>query len=144
MGAIPFTERELRRAWSDLIVCSKPSNERRKNSHRLLLFYAVECGLKAVWLRRNNRTVFEQKDIDKTGHDLRKLLKDLRVGNHLSLPEQLTLSSVNINGQDMPRRGNIAILHQAWRYGGQCTEPSDEICEQQLLQIIEWVKGELR
>jgi hypothetical protein len=147
MSPIPFTDRELKRAWRDLETTASPTNgNARKNPQRLLLFYAVECGLKAVWLKRQNRRVFDLVDIDTTGHDLRKVLKELNVGTGLSLPENLQLEPIAQNpGQgQIPRNGNISILHQAWRYGGKCVSPTDDQCEHQLQQVLNWIQGELK
>ena len=92
MSVILFTDRELTRAWRELsVVALPPATGDRQNPHRLLLFYAVECGLKAVWLKRERRTLFEGADIHRTGHDLQQLLKDLKVGFTLSLPESFQL-----------------------------------------------------
>ncbi len=142
MSAIPFTDRELKRAWRELSAVAEANN--RQNPHRLLMFYAVECGLKAIWLKRHNKQVFNKQDIDKTGHDLRQLLKELKVGNELSLPQSLQLDPILQNGQQVPRTGDISILHQAWRYGGHCKNPDDNSCEMQLTNVLNWIKGELR
>ncbi|MFM9486681.1 hypothetical protein [Pseudomonas monachiensis] len=145
MSAIPFTDRELKRAWRDLsAIASPPSGDMRKNPHRLLLFYAVECGLKAVWLKRQNRSLFDRADIEKTGHDLRQVLKELKVGSQFSLPENLQLSSVTRGQNQVPRNGDISILHQAWRYGGVCSAPTDQDCEVQLQKVLDWIQGELK
>ncbi|WP_208933062.1 hypothetical protein [Rheinheimera sp. F8] len=142
MSAIPFTARELKRAWREL--SNVANTENRENPHRLLMFYAVECGLKAVWLKRNSREVFDKSDIDKTGHDLRQLLRDLRVGSKLDLPSDLRLEPFTQSGVTVPRTGDIRILHQAWRYGGKCSAPSDHDCERQLQNVLNWIQGELK
>lgn len=145
MSAIPFTARELKRAWRELsAVATLPVGHTKKNPHRLLLFYAVECGLKAVWLKRQSRTLFDREDIDQTGHNLRQVLKELNVGNQLSLPEQLQLSPIFRDQNQVPRNGDISILHQAWRYGGECTSPTDQDCEVQLQKVLDWIQGELK
>ncbi|QGX41031.1 hypothetical protein E2H98_15710 [Permianibacter aggregans] len=145
MGVVPFTDRELTRAWRELAVVATPINGgQRNNSHRLLLFYAVECGLKAVFLKRQNRSVFDQNDVDNSGHDLRKLLKALNVGSNLALPHNLQLRPITIQNLSHPRNGDVRILHQAWRYGGYCITPTDQDCEVQLQQILDWLKGELK
>lgn len=145
MSAIPFTARELKRAWRELSdIATLPVGHTRKNPHRLLLFYAVECGLKAVWLKRNSRLIFDREDIDQIGHDLRHILKELRVGDGLSLPAQLHLKPITRNEKPAPRNGDITILHQAWRYGGECTSPSDQHCEVQLQKVLDWIQGELK
>lgn len=145
MSAIPFTDRELKRAWRDLSSFAAPAADgSRKNPQRLLLFYAVECGLKAVWLKRQSRSLFDSEDIARTGHNLRQVLKELKVGSQLSLPEHLQLSAVTRDQVQISRNGDIGILHQAWRYGGECVGPTDMQCEHQLQQVLNWIQGELK
>lgn len=145
MSAIPFTDRELKSAWRELKAIAAPAaGEQRKNPHRLLLFYAVECGLKAVWLKRQSRSLFDREDIDRSGHNLRQILKELNVGAELSLPENLRLKPVIQNGTLQSRNGDISILHQAWRYGGMCATPTDNDCEHQLERVLNWIQGELK
>ncbi len=142
MSQIPFTDRELKRALRDLLEASRPASGcRRESPHRLLMFYAVECGLKAVWLKRQCRSLFEHDDIKKTGHDLRKTLRDLRPGKTLELPKDVQLQPLS-NGSE--RKGDISILHQAWRYGGVCKTPSDAELEAQLEKVLDWIRGELK
>ena len=64
------------------------------SSHYLLLFYAAECGLKSIYLRRNKlvRLTNEMHRTDSNyppnGHDLMGLIKALKLpaGEHLSPP----------------------------------------------------------
>jgi hypothetical protein len=143
MSAIPFSARELTRAWRELSSTALPiEGKDRTNPHRLLLFYAVECGLKAVWLKRKSRDVFDSEDIEKTGHNLRQIIKDLKVGGSIELPRDLRLEPLT-QGKN-PRNGDISILHQAWRYGGKCVTPSDQDCELQLERVLNWIQGELK
>lgn len=145
MSAIPFTDRELTRAWRELsMVATLPAASARQNPHRLLLFYAVECGLKAVWLKRQNRTLFEGSDILQMGHNLQQVLKDLKVGSALSLPESFQLPATSKGTTLVPRNGKFGDVHQAWRYGGKCQAPTDQDCEQQLLKVLNWIRGELK
>jgi len=145
MSAIPFTDRELTRAWRELsLVATPPAPTDRRNPHRLLLFYAVECGLKAVWLKQQRRTLFEGADIHRMGHDLQQVLKDLKVGSALSLPVSFLLPAVSKAPNSLPRKGKFGDVHQAWRYGGKCQAPTDEDCEQQLLKVLSWIQGELK
>lgn len=145
MSALLFTDRELTKAWRELsAVAAQAVVGNRQNPHRLLLFYAVECGLKAAWLKRQGRTLFEGDDIKRTGHNLRQILKDLNVGANLSLSESLRLPEVTRGQTKLPRNGKFSDLHQVWRYGGQCLHPTDMACEQQLEQVLDWIKGELQ
>ena len=145
MSALPFTDRELTRALRELSVVATPAVAGdRQNPHRLLLFYAVECGLKAVWLKRQGCTLFEGDDIQRTGHDLRQVLKDLNVGSSLSLSETFRLPAASRGQVKFPRNGKFGDLHQVWRYGGKCEAPTDHACEQQLQKVLDWIQGELK
>lgn len=145
MSALPFTDRELRKAWRELSAAADaPQGKARQNAHRLLLFYAVECGLKAIWLKRQGRTIFSAEDISKTGHNLHKLLKELRASAELALDMPLKLSNATDNQLPRPRNCGFNELHQVWRYGAQCQTPTDEDCEHQLQKVLQWICGELR
>lgn len=143
MSALPFTVRELSRAWRELSEAATPTGN-RKNAHRLLMFYAVECGLKAIWLKRQNRTLFNKSDIERTGHDLRTIVKELRLSSEYSLPEHYQLEPAKNSTENIPRNGDISILHQAWRYGGQCITPNDIMCETKLSALLIWIRKEIR
>lgn len=142
---IPFTDQELKRAWRQLARSSQPGDTgTRDNTHRLLLLYAVECGLKVVWLKRKNKTLFDGQDISRHGHKLTGTLSELRAGSALELPDNVRLSDVKgMDGRTTYRNAGIETLHQVWRYGGQCLAPDDGTCEHQLERVLEWIKGEL-
>jgi len=144
MSAIPFTDRELKRAWREHAVFCVSGGNQRGASHRLLLFYAVECGLKVVWLKRRGRTCFGADDIARVGHDLRRMLRELRVAGSFSLSENLLLDPIRCNRNKAQRACKSSDLHQVWRYGGKCVAPTDFECEQQLRKILNWIDGELK
>jgi MinD-like ATPase involved in chromosome partitioning or flagellar assembly len=80
---IPFKRGEMMTAWRQNLAASQ--FEPRNNAHRLLLFYAVECGLKAVIMKREKLTRTDQPrkkghSVDDFGHDINRLLDELRVG----------------------------------------------------------------
>ena len=143
MAHISFTDRELRHAWRSLYQAS--AQHPRSNPHRLLLLYAIECGLKALWLKRAGRTLFEAKDIGQTGHDLRKIISQLRL--NLPLPDTFHLPDVfGARRNPVARRHNAPEnLHQAWRYGGQLEAPNDDATlETELENIYLQITKELR
>ncbi|MHB1563860.1 MAG: hypothetical protein ACYCXP_07185 [Leptospirillum sp.] len=145
MSAIPFTDRELKRAWRELSTIATPvGGSPCMNPHRLMLFYAVECGLKAVWLKRKNLNLFNREDIDRTGHNLRLMLKELKVGNLLLPLGNMNLLPITQNNSKVLRNGDINIMHQAWRYGGKCVAPTDYQCERELRRVLNWIQGELK
>lgn len=134
MAVVHVSLQELKRAYRNHIqayeACPRPTN-----AHRLLLFYAIECGLKAVLLKRKNcKSTDELSDDVKLDHDLNKLLSELKTGRTLNIPN-------NIKIQAKPPRQPIMIseLHQVWRYGGKATDPPDDQLEQKLLKVINWI-----
>lgn len=142
MSQLPFTQRELKNAWRQLrqVSISTP----RSNAHRLLLFYSIECGLKAAWLKNKGKNLFESEDISQTGHNLNQLLKDLRIKQ--TLPIGLSMGPVQDHRRNpIPRNGDIDVLHQVWRYGGALMNPpvSDSEMEQSLEKIQAWIEKEL-
>lgn len=139
---IPFTRRELTRAWKQAYEASKftpPSN-----AHRLLLFYAVECGLKASFLKRQNIEVLDGVIGGELMHDLNHVMDRLSMGTTYRLPTSLSLSNITLNKTSVIRKCECRDLNQVWRYGGQLTPPSDDFqLEQALKQVNIWIAKEL-
>jgi len=138
-----FTLQELKRAWRELRAASEHAP--RKNAHRLLLFYSIECGLKAVWLKQECRSLFTSADISKTGHDLNDVIKSLHIG--YDLPENMAMSDVKDDRKNTISRKNIRAsdLHQVWRYGGALLHPpiDDANMEAILEKMQVWIETEL-
>ncbi len=143
--AIPFTYRELRNA--NLLTYNGWSVASKTNAHRLLLFYSVECGLKAVYLKRMNLDLFDSSTVSEKmfSHDINHLLDELKAGRGLRLTSHFELPLYKKNGKLISRKPLSSELNQAWRYGGKLIDPeNDEVFEQQLCKISDWIKGELR
>ena len=143
MAQIPFTLRELRRAWKALRSAS--SQLPRTNAHRLLLVYSVECGLKAMWLKNESRTLFVAADIARTGHDLNEVIKQLRIG--AVLPNSFDLSDAKDERKNPVTRRHCRLdtLHQVWRYGGELANPpmDDSAMEEKLEAVQQLIEKEL-
>ena len=143
--ALPFTDRELKNAWRNLSRAAEScSSLSGNNSKRLLLFYAIECGLKAVWLKRNGKSVFGSNEVQGVGHDICKLAKEFHVSHDSRSLYCIKLPPVKENERSTPRDFGIKDLHQVWRYGGVCESPSDDECEKQLLKLKTWIEQELK
>ena len=145
--SIPFTDREMEKAWREnKSVFDNSSEKQRKNPHRLLLFYAVECGLKATLMRRaGKRRTDLCQEIHECQHDLNKLLDYLGARKDLRLPSQLSMKQIKVrNGYD-ERKFTPGDLNQMWRYGGCCAadDITDENLEKKLLEIASWIDEEL-
>lgn len=140
---VPITRRELVKAWGELRQASKTTN--RVNPHRLLLFYAAECGLKAIYLRESNADVLDETTIGLKNHDLNQVMDKLRMGKEYRLPVSLNLPDLRCAGAVQPRKCGSGTLNQVWRYGSKCETPADDTqLEATLERVNEWIAGEIR
>lgn len=137
---LPFTYHEIKRAWQQNLEVSNA--ETRKNAHRLLLFYAVECGLKAVIMKReHSKRTDECTILSELGHDINGLLKHCCVGDQLQLK---SVQMSDIKDPKTSRQVKPKEFNQMWRYGGRTQDtPTDTDIENQLLKIVEWIETEL-
>lgn len=152
MGVVHFTVREMNRAWKNNLQAFKQSSKNMSNAHRLLLFYAVECGLKVALMKRKRATCTKdcEKEIIDAQHDINKLLDHLKAGVQYKLPRSSYMTSVRINGQDIPRAIASGQINQMWRYGGKLDPrnsknncKNDAEIEKALLRICDWIDKEL-
>ncbi|MFN9674058.1 MAG: hypothetical protein ACK552_16430 [Microcystis sp.] len=137
---IPFTDRELQKAWRENQEATKV--EKKTNAHRLLLFYSVECGLKAVLLKRQSKDCTDScPELVEVQHDINKLLDKLAAGEKLKLPPQLGMKPLKNNQE---RKFSCGEINQMWRYGGCCENIKDGELERKLLDILSWIAQELQ
>lgn len=139
---IVFSQRELTRAWKRAREAANKLP--RSNAHRLLLFYAAECGLKATYLKRQNQDLLDSFIGEALKHNLNRVLDRLNVGAQLKLPDDLQLQSLRgKDGAMMARHCSCGDLNQVWRYGGELVQPQDSEIEIQLEKINEWIAKEI-
>jgi hypothetical protein len=100
-------------------------------THRMVLFYAVECGLKAVYMRRN-RLSRTDGTVTGFGHSLSDLLASLRCTYRLP-------DAVGNDGRQIASKS----LHEAWRYGKTLDGQRERSCERSLKKIVLWIDSEL-
>ncbi|MHB1654905.1 MAG: hypothetical protein ACYCSZ_00855 [Burkholderiales bacterium] len=140
---IPFTRRELTNAWRGAQAASIVVT--RANPHRLLLFYSVECGLKAVYLKRRQADFIDDEIGQQLKHDLNRVMTLLFVAKEYFLPTDLILSPFRQkNGTRTLRFCDVGTLNQVWRYGGSLVDDGDMRAEQQLEKINEWIAKEIQ
>ena len=150
--AIPFTDKEMKKAWDGNL--SAYERIPRTNAHRLLLFYAVECGLKAVLMRRQEKSRTDLcTDINECKHNINKLLSELGAGGSLSLPHEIFIQEIfDTQNNKEERKLNPGQINELWRYGGKViaivnkdgkVKANDEHIENKLLEISKWIAGEL-
>lgn len=140
---IQFTQREMKSSWRQAAQCWSDQNGGVINNvHRLMLFYAVECGLKAIYLKRESKQVMLNEAASNFLHDLNKLLTYLKADKSLLLPNSIKLPEIKT--PVITRVIQCGAINQVWRYGAKMHEPSDSEVETKLSQINEWIKGELK
>lgn len=145
MAQIVFTLRELKNAWRQTYLAFETASN-KTNAHRLLLFYAVETGLKAVLLDREGKQISKDQ-FSEFQHDLNKLMDYLKTGKEYRLDSKIYLSDLRCLTSRKEGQGdsaNCGELNQVWRYGAKAKIPTDEELETKLLAIHEWIAGELR
>jgi len=143
---VHFSDREMKNAWKHNFEAYKKLQPSYTNAHRLLLFYSIECGLKATLMKRSAvKTTKACTEIIESGHNINKLLDALTAGHSLKLPPEINMTS--------DRRLGSGEINQMWRYGGKVAniknqngglvDSTDEDLEKCLLKISEWIKQEL-
>lgn len=153
MTVVAFTDREMRRAWQTNLQASM--NSCRNNAHRLLLFYAIECGLKAILMERQGvNCTINCKEVGEAQHNINKLLDLLSAGQTLKLPSQFNMSVINDKGLKQERKLDSGKVNQMWRYGGKVIDMmdgrgnrvtiTDKDLEECLIKISQWIEKELR
>jgi hypothetical protein len=108
-----------------------------RTSAYLLLFYAVECGLKAQLMnQRGLRGTHELEEAERT-HDLRHLAKVLGL-------------SADVIGALRHYRRHVAApaitvreLHEAWRYGAKLVAADETEAVDSLTKLSEWCREAL-
>lgn len=123
------TRREMERAFRTHCSYHGLNNS---SSHRLLLVYAVECGLKALIMqdRRVNDTQGLAPDYD-ISHDLREGLKLVRAPRVLAIRRTITK-------QKNPQNVFPKELHQAFRYGIHIEDEPGVVDD--LKKVVAWLK----
>jgi hypothetical protein len=116
----------------------------------LLLFYAVECGLKSIWLKRKNLTgtdrIQNQTLLSKDGHNFAVWIKEIR------LPKSVVGALFDSKGNPLPvptptfrLAGDKAHLntdkaHQVWRYGIPVNSEDQKALVEWLEKVCTWIK----
>jgi|HigsolmetaAR203D_1030402.scaffolds.fasta_scaffold06178_2 hypothetical protein len=141
---IPATRKELEKAFRKHLHAIRTVNEQHMNiSYKLLLFYAVECGLKVLILKKiigkTTDNILKHNELGpklggSRGHDLKVYL------NFLNYPRYKLQNLPCKNGT----QASVKDYNQVWRYG---IEIENQIVEnevvRELRKIAEWIEGEI-
>lgn len=146
-------KRELRKAFEAHHRLYNSKNSTSTLSEKLLLFYAVECGLKYLILDENKKN--STRDFEKiretgtgrlvsellmgtNGHDINRLLNILK--NRLKIP-QLPTKVKDQNGRTISSEPKD--FNQLWRYGIECDYDAERKIEDMLVDAIKYIQKQL-
>ena len=116
------------------------------NAKLLLFIYAIECGIKALLLKRKNMAdTFALQKNEGTGsltHDLQFLLCNLHAPTQYRFSDKFKFL---IRSKTTPEKVSVKDLHQALRYGGTFYHRDEKNrLERKLKKIDSWLQEELR
>jgi len=131
---IPAKENELRHAFEQHTKLAKNGTS---PSHYLLLFYAVECGLKSIFLNKNPNYANTNNIPQFHGHDLERWIKDS------TIPANAIGATPKIHLQTNNSSCSIKDTHQAWRYGIVLSPTDEQKLVNWLKQIHNWIEEEI-
>lgn len=113
------------------------------NSRRLLLFYAVECGLKSLIMKKEKAFMFSKlsQEAKSCKHNLKALLKLLdQEENYRNLKA--------IRTSHKKEEVTCGHYNEFWRYGVGCSEEdlkngTEDLIEQELVKIAKWIEANI-
>lgn len=123
-------------SWKEIIAISEVhyrlySEAKKKitSTHRMILFYAVECRLKGNFYKAFKREIDKESGIYyklAMSHQLDILLKELKLPNVGTCP--------NVELEKESKKYDIEIAHSCWRYGYAIEDKSEKA-------LVSWLKG---
>jgi hypothetical protein len=102
-------------------------------TRRLILFYAVEAGLKyhLLGIIKRSNTDELQNQYGNIGHNIKRMLQEAQCGGQFKLTEFQTAARQKVDTEQ---------FHQVWRYGIKAKKTDDENkAEGELKRIAEWL-----
>ena len=139
--------RAARKSFEDAyrrhLAASLVAGENRTVSHVLLLIYGLECGMKAILMRKFKAKFWEEIDpalgCGTSGHDLAEGLKNLGLSARLTISRRRTAADRDGRQEDV----TTAQLHEACRYAIPLEGSDYPQMQNQLDAILEWIKTQL-
>ncbi|ADI66020.1 hypothetical protein [Trichormus azollae] len=135
MAKIAFTDKEMEKACLRNISAYHKTPIPRTNAHRLLLFYAVECGLKVMFMKKSVVlpliSVHSKKSLNTDIHSINNMLDCIGANGNLRIPE-IRIEDIpdkinNKKNKKEKRKLDSGQINQIWRYGGNIKRPVRKI-----------------
>ena len=138
MARLPASRHNLFTAFQKHKACYETLQRQHDRCRRLILFYAVETGLKVYLMDRINKHTFDEllqhheyHYLNNNGHDIMKMLKSI------NLLGQFELKTCKCK-KDIPVEPHQ--YHQMWRYGLEIHNHMDEQrAEAELCKIMNYL-----
>jgi len=143
---IPANQREYQKAFSQHLLAIQSIEKAKEAEKReakkrefsascnLLLFYAVECGLKALHIRMKEKKT-ETKEI---GHNLPLLVRELKIN-----PKTIPNIQLRFRLPNNKKRWDVDEIHQAWRYGVEIDPTDEQTIVDWLKDLCKWIKNRI-
>lgn len=131
------TPSTLRRRSEELFASAEREQAHDADSAALLLFYAVECRLKSVYMidkkLKNTADVRGNAQSAKSyNHNIGRLIRDLNI------PRASVAQPPKIVFDRTGNHGEVPTLHEAWRYGEKIRNMASVYTW--LKSLIEWCR----
>ncbi|MCU0284846.1 MAG: hypothetical protein MUF15_00480 [Acidobacteria bacterium] len=135
---VHVTRKDMERAFRQhKEVFQSPGKADLNNTRRMVLFYAVECGLKAYFMKikdirsTNPRSHSKQNALD-FNHDLNGLIAVLNITPTVPCAQAMDNNQIE-----------SAELHEAWRYGKELEKQKETKCVESLTRILNTLEEKL-
>jgi hypothetical protein len=142
MSRLPATRRNLQQAFDKHKACYDSLKGNHDRSRRLILFYAVETGLKVFLLDKIGKYSVEDlihhheySYLKDNGHDIMRMLKSASIDGQYKLKTLQCENSIQVEPHQ---------YHQLWRYGLDVANGSDEQhAESVLCGVVDFLSPEI-
>lgn len=138
---INVTRKEFEKGWARArsVYSDIPAGGKANNAHRLLLFYAVENGLKAL-IMRLERIRDGKADFSVEKHNINRLLDRVGANQKMHIAKNIRMKS---QFSMIQRVCSVGDINQMWRYGCVADNPTDADIESGLNALAHWIDGQL-
>lgn len=128
---LEVSKEQFRRSWNrQEATAGKILNDNA--SKRMLLFYAVECGAKYLYMDKEHYRYYKRDvpEINRAGHDIKRLMKQLGMESRCNFINMVSNFNETIPPSD---------YQEMWRYGIDCKNAIEngKNIEENMLKALE-------
>lgn len=128
---LEVSREQFRRSWNRQETTAK--NILYDNaSKRMLLFYAVECGAKYMYMNINHYRLYDKEvpQEHRAGHDIKRLMKELGLESKCKFPDLVSNFGQTVHPYE---------YQEMWRYSVDCKDADEKgkNIEENMLKALE-------